>query len=317
MRARVAVIAVGVGIAAMMARGLATHGGTMLEAAGRLSPGALGICLILSLAYRSINASGWGLVLGALGEPVEPIAGARIWLASEACRWLPGSVWAFGSRALLATRRGLDGPKVAASVVLELAITVASWTLLAALGWILGDFRPPPVPLWLVELATPARLVVATGLATAAVVAVLRTDRFRRKSRGLLDRLDSLRASHLRPRRIVPPFAFYVAMAVFNGLALAPVVWSVPRGTSCPLITILAANAAAWLAGFFAIFAPGGLVVREACLAALLAPWIGGETALAVALAWRLVQVVAEIAGFALIAATGLPDRMQKQIFFG
>ncbi len=312
MRTRIAVIAVGLGIAAMMARGLATHGGTMVEAAGRMSLGALGVSLILSLAYRAINASGWGLVLGALGEPVEPVAGARIWLASEACRWLPGSVWAFGSRALLATRRGLHGPTVAASVVLELAITVASWAILAALGWILGDFRPPPAPQWLVGLATPARLAVAAGVALAGLVVVFRCGPFRRKLRGLLDRLDALRASHLRPRRLIAPFAFFAAMAVFNGLALAPIVWSVPGGPTCPLVTILAANAAAWLAGFFAIFAPGGLVVREACLAALLAPWIGAETAIAVALAWRLVQVVAEIVGFALIATTGLPERMRR-----
>jgi glycosyltransferase 2 family protein len=106
-------------------------------------------------------------------------------------------------------------------------------------------------------------------------------------------------------------FLFYVAKALFNGAILLIIIWSVPDGASCPASAVIAANALAWLVGFFAIFAPGGLVVRETCLATLLAQWMLPEGAIAVALAWRLVQIVSEAACSVGNVARGLPGSLK------
>jgi hypothetical protein len=259
--------------------------------------------------YRVVNAGGWGLVLRALGEPVRAVPAARIWLASEACRWLPGSLWSFGSRAVLATRRGIDGPRVAASLALELAVTVAAWALVAAIGgsrlriptgWTPGD--PASAAAW-----------ASAGFALACVGGAwaLRSSRFRGKLNGLILRFRDLRRAGVSWAGLFQSWMFYVAMAIVNGATLLVIVRSSPGGAGCPFWGVIAANAVAWLAGFFALFAPGGLVVREACLAAMLAPWMAPEQAIVVALAWRLVQVAAEAACFGGVVAWGLPGSLR------
>jgi glycosyltransferase 2 family protein len=298
---RLAIAAIAVAILAAMVASLVTHGGPMLAAARSLEVVALVTALVLALAYRVVNAGGWGMILAALGEPVRAVPAARVWLASEACRWLPGSLWSFGSRFVLASRRGVSGPVASASVVLELGVTVAAWAVIAAVGspWL----RLPPALTRAVSLPV---VVAVAAMVTAMAWIVSRTTLGARVAGRLAAFRDLARIRPDAPR-LATAFVFYVAMGLFNGAILHGLVSALPGGASCPWPGVVAANAAAWLVGFFALFAPGGLVVREACLAGMLSAWMPGEEALAVSLAWRLVQIVAEIAGFAGIAALGLP----------
>ena len=84
-------------------------------------------------------------------------------------------------------------------------------------------------------------------------------------------------------------------MCALNGIAFCFVLNAVTAGSSIPWLVVIAANAVAWLVGFFAIFAPGGLVVREGTLALILSPWLPAEQAIAAAIVWRLVQIAAEL----------------------
>ena len=69
-----------------------------------------------------------------------------------------------------------------------------------------------------------------------------------------------------------------------------------------PLPIVVAATSLAWVVGFLAIFAPGGLFVREGLLAICLAPWIPYGTGIGIAILARLLQIVAEIAGIAWVS---------------
>ena len=88
-----------------------------------------------------------------------------------------------------------------------------------------------------------------------------------------------------------------MTMVLTNGLTFWLVLRAAPGGDRCPVAVALTANSVAWLAGLFAVFAPGGLVVREATIAVLLAGFLSTEEAITVALAWRAVQVAAEVGG--------------------
>jgi len=66
--------------------------------------------------------------------------------------------------------------------------------------------------------------------------------------------------------------------------------------SNVPLLAVIGANAAAWLIGFFAIMAPGGLVVREGAMATLLVAWLPAEQAIAAAIIWRFLQIAVEVA---------------------
>ena len=75
-------------------------------------------------------------------------------------------------------------------------------------------------------------------------------------------------------------------------------------------LTLGASFVLSYVAGILAVFAPGGLVVREAALVALLAPVLGGEQALALAIASRLwlTLVDAALSGFMLLRAPHSAD---------
>jgi uncharacterized membrane protein YbhN (UPF0104 family) len=89
---------------------------------------------------------------------------------------------------------------------------------------------------------------------------------------------------------------------------LAYGLFGVPAGE---LRVFVGAFAVSSLAGFVAVFAPGGIGVREAVLAALLAPRIGQADAIALALASRLILIAADLGGGA--AAFVLPTRRLRQ----
>jgi uncharacterized membrane protein YbhN (UPF0104 family) len=71
----------------------------------------------------------------------------------------------------------------------------------------------------------------------------------------------------------------------------------------------MGAFAVAWLAGLAAIYAPGGLGVREAVLVALLGGRIGAANALVVAAASRLILILVDVLLAAVAAVVKRRDR--------
>jgi uncharacterized membrane protein YbhN (UPF0104 family) len=86
--------------------------------------------------------------------------------------------------------------------------------------------------------------------------------------------------------------AAYVVLSTLGwvGYALAFVLFAHAVLDPVPLAAIVlgASFILSYVAGILAVFAPGGLIVREAALVALVAPALGGEPALALAIASRL-----------------------------
>ncbi|MDG3005858.1 lysylphosphatidylglycerol synthase domain-containing protein [Paludisphaera mucosa] len=303
----------GVLIAAAMLQSLAGHGASLLRSGSQISLSSLILALGLSVVHRIVNAGGWGLMVRSLGQRIGTSAGVRVWLASEACRWLPGSVWSYGSRTFLASRLGLKTGTVAASLVLEILVTIVGWAVVAGLGWgylassltMLGRHLPRLASGWFAVGGLAALL-----LAASTAVLASNSPRFLARFSRFKAQLLALRELRVGVLGLAKGVAFFAIMGIFNGLVFAMVVHAAPGGANVPVGAAIAGNAAAWLVGFFAIFAPGGLVVREACLTTLLSPWMPAEQALVASLAWRLIQIVAEVLCFALMAAWGLPKTL-------
>ena len=231
----------------------------------------MSVALGVAIGYRVLNASAWGLVLSSLSLKLPTRLATRIRSLSEACRWLPGGVWNLGSRAALASRAGLPATVVGASLGLELIITIASWTLLALVG-----LAPHPESLHLLldRLTGPGIGPLGTiGLGAVIVLGFLlaiasRSPRLVSKIKGAINRLRA--AIRLRPRAMPmgAAFASYTLLGAMNGLAFLAVIHAVAPKSGVPPMVAVGVNASAWLIGFFAVFAPGGLIVREGAAAA-------------------------------------------------
>jgi uncharacterized membrane protein YbhN (UPF0104 family) len=106
---------------------------------------------------------------------------------------------------------------------------------------------------------------------------------------------------------LVATFAFFTALCFLNGVAFL-VVLEATCDTPPSLLATIGINAAGWLLGFFAFFAPAGLGVREGGMAAMLAPLMPVDAAVVGVLLWRLIQVVVELL---CLAACLVPNAVQ------
>ncbi len=260
----------------------------------------MAIALTLAIVYRIVNAYGWSLVLRAMGLPVDGGQATRVWLISESRRWLPGSIWGYVSRASMAQRLGVPVSICTASMLLELALVIAAAGLTVIPAMILCSDR-------LLESARTLDLRWAWGLlavvALAGLGVLLGGHRIlAKKWAQFQSKWAALRTTPVRMDRVLMAGLYFLAMSVLNGLITWIVaVTVVPASTDAysfstavPLLAILAATAGSWLAGFFAICSPGGLVVREAAFAAMLLPWLPYSESLTIAVIARVLQFVAE-----------------------
>lgn len=209
----------------------------------------------------------WLVILRRLGSPVRWPA-AAIYLQAQLGKYVPGGVWQYASRGAMARGYGMSVRVVARSLPIELAGTLSAGAAFAvlSLGW------------W-------GAIAVA-----AAVAAAVRAGMY----------FDEERISLRIAAQVIP---LYAATWLLIGVSF----WMTARAflnvAPSDLALYTGAFAAAWIVGLLAIYAPGGIGVREAILVAILGPHIGSADALVVAVASRGVFTVADL----IPAALSLP----------
>ncbi len=235
----------------------------------------------------------WGRVLARFDDAraarVPPGTLLRVWVRTALAKYVPGSIWPLVTTATQASRVGVSPVALSASFVLHGAFGVLGAGVVADL---LGGWGP---------LAAAAAVAVG-GLAHPAVL---------NRALALGGRLA---------RRDVPRWtgrwadgatlvALHAAVWIGYGLefalfasALVPVgMADVPR--------LVGAQALSYVAGVAAVFAPGGVGVREAALAGLLLPVWPASVGLVVAAASRVWLVATEaLVGAAAFAVVGAPE---------
>jgi uncharacterized membrane protein YbhN (UPF0104 family) len=281
-------------IAASVGMALRGYGSMLTGRVEQVRVGWLAVAVVLCTVYRVVNAYGWVLVLRSLGHPMPAPRGVRVWLVSETLRWLPGSVWSFFSRVAQARAAGVPAATASLSLPLELFLTIAAWGNAAALGLACSDatrgvLHRLPIG-WFVTSLVGLATFVGAVLAFARCVPAAALSK---KIRNLGGSLGELRASRLRISTMAGPLALFVVLCGFHGVAFLVMLRAVTEAPPDALATI-GINAAGWLLGFFAFFAPAGLGVREAGMAAMLAPFMPVDAAVVGAVLWRLVQLIAE-----------------------
>lgn len=227
------------------------------------------LALIVSLAAMTAYAMTWGPALRAAGaEPVPGMLAA--YYAGGLGKYLPGGAWQYVGRAGLLVRRGVPVGAASASLVLEALASAAAAARLAPLA------------------AGPAGLLAAAA-AVVVVLALARSGALGRLVRrvpgfgGLeLDRLPGL-------------VARYVAVWIVFGVAFwltARALFDVP---AADVLRYSGVFAAAWVAGFVVVIAPGGLGVREAVIVALLRGRLGEAEAIVLATASRIAFTIVDL----------------------
>ncbi len=242
----------------------------------RVDWGMLAGAFALAVAGTAAAAAIWLAILEALGARTR-WRWITLFFQSQLGKYIPGSVWQYAGRASAAHAHGVPVKPVGVSLPVEFTASGLAAGSMAAffLGWWGG---------------------ACVGAGALLVLACAR------------------RAGSGRPvvRAAVRATLLYLPVWLVFGASFWLVAHGLVQVSPADLGFYTGAFAVAWLAGLLAVYAPGGLGVREAVLVALLSSRIGAADALVVAAGSRLSMLLADVvlAALATVAVRPGPPRL-------
>jgi hypothetical protein len=251
----------------------------------QLRPGWLVLSLLLTWLMYALLILGWRSMLNGWGQRLDGWSAARIWILSSLGKYIPGKVWAVAGMALLAQRAGVAPWAATGSAVVMQVLAIGTGAAVAGLA---GTHD--------IESAHRGAGAVLMLLVAGAIISV-----------GLLlwppflRRLLRLAAPQAARERTPPGWGIVVGIAtnIVAWLGYGVALWLLSRGllpnAGLGLRLAIAVFTASYLAGFLALFAPGGIGVREGLFILMLQKPLGVGAATSLALASRLLLTVAEL----------------------
>lgn len=198
----------------------------------------------------------WRRILRSLGHALPVAPATRIWSTSELARYLPGMIWQVVGRQYLAKPYGVRGSVTSTSQVLELFIFLLA-NMMVAVGCLLFlGFR---------RFEGVARNWLVIAIALVPVLLVMVHPRvFYGVVNRILARLKKPTLQRQRSKELIGMVAWSILGLLWQGLAIYVVVYELLGLAPAKWWVVTGAYCLAWSAGFLAVWAPGGLGVREA-----------------------------------------------------
>ena len=250
----------------------------------RIEPGWLILSAVVVWLMYALLIVAWRTMLASWGQRLDGWSAARIWTISSLGKYLPGKVWAVAGMAVMSQRAGIAPWAATGSAIVLQVLAIGSGAAVAGLtGRRALEAAHPGAGLALVVLVAGA--VVGVGLLLWP---------------PFLERLLRLAApgsdTHGAPRAF--GIGFGVAANLTAWLGYGAALWLLARGL-LPSAGLgpglaIAVFTASYLAGFLALFAPGGLGVREGLFILMLQGPLGIATATALAVASRVLLTITE-----------------------
>jgi len=248
---------------------------------------ALAVC-----ASYAMHIESWRQILRGWGQRIAFGAAARTWSLANLGRYVPGKVWSVAGLVVLAQRAGVQVAPAAASAFVSQALAVGTGAAVVA------AVTP--------HATSPLRLAAAVlaALATVGVLTWAPTARWLGRFAGATAPLEPLRPTALVVSATLTALGWVTYGAAF---------WLLARGLIAdrvlPFAVATGVFALGYILGWLALFAPGGVGVRELVFVGLLTPSLGSGGALVLSLASRVLLTTMEAAA----ALVTLPLRHRPQ----
>jgi hypothetical protein len=246
--------------------------------------GVLGLATLTVFFTYLWYIEAWRRLLAGWAQRIGFGDAARAWCLANLGRYVPGKIWSVTGLVVLAQRAGVRGSAAAASAVAFQALVLGTGVAVVA----------GATPQATSGLRLAAGLLVA--LASLGVLVWGPTARW-------VGRLMNAAA----PLEALPLAAVGLsgALMFLGWLTYGFAFWLFVRGllpdAHLSIATAAGAFTLSYILGTLALFAPGGIGVRELVLVSLLTPSLGSGGALAASLGSRVLLTVTE-AGAALIS---------------
>lgn len=277
--------------------------------------GWLAAAMIASVVAWAPSMWFWRKLLADLGPcpPWKQII--RAYYCGHPGKYVPGKAMVMLIRAALLKPSGVSPATAALTVTLDSLTYIAAGIILVLLllPWLLVNIpqleelgRITRQPTWLAGLIMTALVAGVSGVALIARASVRLIRRF-----AALDPRQTLLGREVRMTTLFRGFGVYLLSwwlqgltlgLVLRGLSATPIDWGDwPLWTGMSVITIAG--------GFFAVFAPGGLGVREGLLMEMLRNQVGPHEAVVAAVMLRGVSLVGELVAAGIVYFAISPPR--------
>ena len=240
---------------------------------------------VMIFANYALLVQAWRVMLRGWRQHIGFRDSVRIWMLSNLGKYVPGKIWAVAGMAVMAQRQGAAPWAATASAVVLQALAVGTG---AAVTGLAGSDRLVAAAPW-TRFALIALIVGSiAGLAlllwppiTRRLLRVVRVSAPPEQSPG------------------VGPIAFGLGANVVAWIAYGVSLWLLGHGLfDVPGLTVRAAIGAfvaSYVSGLLALFAPGGIGVREFVFFVMLDGVVGPGLAAALAVASRLLLTITEL----------------------
>ena len=221
---------------------------------------------ILVIATYLILIEAWRATLRVWSETLPFATAARIWFVSNLGKYVPGKVWQIAAMGAMAQRRGVSATAaIGSSLVVNLVSVLAGFAVIAmtAAGRV-GSVISAQATESAARSAELTVIAIAVAGGAALVLAPVAVPRLA----ALAGRVSG--RGVVIPR--VPARAIWVAAGstlaswVLYGIAFSLFAHGVSQRATGNASSYIAVYTGSYLAGYLALFAPGGVGVREAVL---------------------------------------------------
>jgi glycosyltransferase 2 family protein len=250
--------------------------------------------LAVCLSY-AVSVEAWRRILAGWGQRLPYGQATRIWLVASLGRYIPGKVWSVAGLMVLAQRAGVSAWAAGASAVALQAVAIGTAVAVVAAA----------TP----TATSPLRLGVA-ALAAIGTIGILAWPGTGRLVARVTDGKATM--APLPLGAVVASAALGVLAWLVHGAAF----WLLARGLGLPgtlsVVTAAGVFPLAYIMGMLALFAPGGLGVREVVLIGLLVPALGASGAVVLTVASRILLTLTEVAAPLVVLAVTRNDPKEQ-----
>lgn len=230
---------------------------------------------MLIIHFASYSRS-WQVIMGRLGMPMTLSQSAWMIATTQVGKYIPGKIWYMVGRVYVGKQARMDGKILAISMVLETCLLMITGTIIFLTAtMITGDGNPG-----MVILSAVLGIVAITFLHPRVLI---------RASNILLRVLRKPEvAITLTYPQILHVSIYFFGLWIAQIIGFALLVRAIYPVPFSGVFNLASAYTLSWIGGFIALFAPGGLGVREGMMTLLLSPILPLPLAIAVSLIARV-----------------------------
>ncbi|HVP58841.1 MAG TPA: lysylphosphatidylglycerol synthase domain-containing protein [bacterium] len=249
----------------------------------------------------------WKYIMAKFGYPLTYGKATRIWLLSQAGRYIPGKVWFALGRIYLSEREGIPKRITTIATALELVLVLGSSLVIFGLAWLVRPSIGGHPYVWSVWLIP----VMIVGVHPRILRWVLRwLGRFGKRGAAVADASYGDKAFTMKYTDVLTMLVAYVFCWCIYGIGyylIASAIGFATDAAGAPaspdlklLPEMIGINALAWAGGFLSVITPAGLGIREGISTFLLRGLVANPYPLLIPLVARVWVTISEVVAIGL-----------------